>query len=246
MPHTIGVVSGKGGVGKTTTAVNLACCLNQFNEDIILVDANVRNPNVSIHLNLPNIPVALQHVLNEGVNILHTIQIHHTGIRVVPSSIAFSHETNMSGLREAIKDLTGTAIIDSPPGMGEETRSVINSSDKVLVVSTPDVSSLTDSVKTIRTAKKMGKDVMGIILNRVKNDSFELTQDEIEIMCEVPVIGRIPEDDEVRKSTFESLPVVIYNPYAKATIEFNYITSKITNRPYEKPDMLFLRRLLRF
>ena len=63
MKKLIVITSGKGGVGKTVTAINLAAAINYFGEDALVVDANLSTPNVGVHLNSPEVPINLNHVL---------------------------------------------------------------------------------------------------------------------------------------------------------------------------------------
>jgi len=57
--RVIGCISAKGGVGKTTSAINLAAALHVFGKDVILVDANLTTPNVGVYLGVPIAPVTL-------------------------------------------------------------------------------------------------------------------------------------------------------------------------------------------
>lgn len=63
MSKIIVITSGKGGVGKTTTAINLGAALNYFGEDVLIIDGNLSTPNIGIHLNSPEVPINLNHVL---------------------------------------------------------------------------------------------------------------------------------------------------------------------------------------
>ena len=59
MARIIVVTSGKGGVGKTTTTVNLAAAMSHFGEDVLVIDGNLSTPNVGLHLNSPEVPINL-------------------------------------------------------------------------------------------------------------------------------------------------------------------------------------------
>ena len=70
MAKIIVITSGKGGVGKTTTAINLGAAINYFGKDVSVIDCNLSTPNVGIHLGSPEVPVNLNHfLLNKGLGI---------------------------------------------------------------------------------------------------------------------------------------------------------------------------------
>ncbi|MAH03585.1 hypothetical protein CMI39_02245 [Candidatus Pacearchaeota archaeon] len=88
MKKLIVITSGKGGVGKTTSAVNLGAAVNHFGRDVLVVDGNLTTPNVGIHLGSPEVPVSLNHVLSEKADISEAIYEHESGIKILPSSLS--------------------------------------------------------------------------------------------------------------------------------------------------------------
>lgn len=88
MTKVITITSGKGGVGKTTTAINLAAALNSLGKDVILVDSNLTTPNVGIHLGAPIVPVTLNHVLLGKAKVGDAIYEHSSGTKILPSSLS--------------------------------------------------------------------------------------------------------------------------------------------------------------
>ena len=88
MAKAYAIISGKGGVGKTTSAVNLGTCLNHLGEDVIIVDANLTTPNVGIHLGAPIVPITLNHALNNQAKFEDAIYEHETGTKIMPASLS--------------------------------------------------------------------------------------------------------------------------------------------------------------
>jgi len=75
MAKIITITSAKGGVGKTTTSINLGAALNAFGHDVVIVDANLTTPNVGLHLGAPIVPISLNHVLNGKADIEDAIYL---------------------------------------------------------------------------------------------------------------------------------------------------------------------------
>src|SRR3990167_1644228 len=107
MTKVITITSGKGGVGKTTTAINLAAAINSFGKEVIVVDANLTTPNVGLHLGAPIVPVSLNHVLSGKADITDAIYEHESGTKIVPSSLSVKELRNLdhSKLKDVGKKL---------------------------------------------------------------------------------------------------------------------------------------------
>src|SRR3989344_4938157 len=125
MARFIVITSGKGGVGKTTTAVNLAVAMHDFDEDVALVDINLTTPNVGLHLGAPVVPITLNHVLSGKADLVDSIYEHSSGTKVIPSSLSIKElkKLNERDLLTTAKDLrkiSDIVILDSAAGLGEE------------------------------------------------------------------------------------------------------------------------------
>lgn len=243
MPNIISVVSGKGGVGKTTFSINLAAALHEFGGNNILIDADTSNPALVLLLHIAHIPLTLQDVLKGEARIEHAIRVHHSGLRVVPTSHSMENRLDLSKLGEALSNVSETVIVDSPPGINDDIRSILAASNRVIVVTNPEIPAVTAAVKTIKLAKELGKNNIGLVVNRMRDDSYELIRDEIEIMCETPILGIIPEDPAIRRASFETLPVIHHEPYSPAAIRFKHLAARLLGEEYMPPKFLGLRRI---
>ncbi len=246
MEKIIAVVSGKGGVGKTTLVSNLGLALAEFNKNAVVVDADLSTANLGLQLGFYQFPMGLQDALEGNINVSDAVYTHQSGLKVLPASISLSYlHKNPSPyrLKSLLSDLEGIVIIDSPPGLGKEVFLTLKAATDVLVVTNPEIPAVTDALKVIRVARELKKEPMGIILNRTK-DSYELRPHEIEAMCEAPVIGTIPEDKAVKRSLFEKMPVMTYKPYSPASVAIRKIAANIIGEDYKPPKLLKLRNLL--
>lgn len=231
------VASAKGGVGKTTTAINLGSALNSIGSDVVIIDGNLSTPNVSLYLGAPYVPVTLHEVLRGSKSIGDAVYSHEQGFKIVPGNIA---DNSMEGIdhgrmSEVVLGLTGSAdvvIIDSAAGLGREATEAVKAGDEVVVVTTPDIASVTNALKTIRLAKRLNKKVLGVVLTRVNEDNIELPKKDIELLLETPVIGVIPEDDTVRLAQKMKHPVTHTHPNAPSAVGYRKLASQLLGKKY--------------
>ncbi|MCK5452598.1 MAG: AAA family ATPase, partial [Candidatus Aenigmarchaeota archaeon] len=88
MTEIISVVSGKGGVGKTTLVSNLAVALTKLGGKVLVIDGNVSGANLGIHLGVPSVyPVSLNDVLHKDAFITQAIYRHASGFNIIPASL---------------------------------------------------------------------------------------------------------------------------------------------------------------
>src|SRR3989338_316410 len=137
MAKLITITSGKGGVGKTTTAINLAAALNSFGKEVIVLDANLTTPNIGLHLGAPIVPISLNHVLLGKAKISDALYEHESGMKIIPSSLSVRElrRLNHGKLKEVGKRLRKMAdyiIYDSAAGLGEEALAAMESSDELI------------------------------------------------------------------------------------------------------------------
>jgi len=236
MGKVIVITSGKGGVGKTTTAINLAAALNALDEDVLIVDANLTTPNVGLHLGAPIVPVSLNHILNGKAEIEDAIYKHESGTKVIPSSLSIKESSKINGKKLAnftkkLKKYSGFIILDSSAGLGEEALKAIEAAEELIIVTNPELPAVTDALKTIKTAEKLGKDVKGVIVNRVKKEKGEMKLSAIEDMLELPILGIVPEDKHIKRSlALRDAAFHIY-PKAKVSKAYRKIAAKIAGKP---------------
>jgi len=217
----IGVVSGKGGVGKSTIAVNLATLFTASEVDNLLIDGDTSNPSVGLHLGIWQHSYGLQDVLAGKITPEEAIVLHPaTGIRVIPSSLRYVKEINMKHLRRVVGEIKTYKFItiDSPPGLSDDVENIMQSCNELVVVTTPDVPSVTSATKIISLAEEFRVPVAGLVVNRILNKRYELHMNEIESMCNTRIIGKIPEDVRVPESIAVKVPVALYAPKSAASV----------------------------
>ncbi|MBN2094428.1 MAG: P-loop NTPase [Candidatus Aenigmarchaeota archaeon] len=241
----LAIVSGKGGVGKTTLALNLGYLLhNKFNRDTTIVDCNLTTPHLTINLGSYSGPVTLNHVLRGQAKLGEAIVEHPVGIKLVPASLDLKEldGVDISALERVLKSYESNLILDSAPGLGREGVASIAASDEILFLTQPYTSAVVDIFRTRKVAEVLNKKVLGVVVNSRRGMRHELTNNEIEKICEVPVVGEIPFDIEIEKSQASKLPLALYNPAARANHAFYEVSSNIAGYPIQPPKT-FLERL---
>jgi septum site-determining protein MinD len=239
MGRIIVISSGKGGVGKTTTAINLGASLNKLGKEVVIVDANLNTPNIGLQLGAPIVPVTLNHVLKGRAEISEAIYEHSSGTKIIPSSLSIKELTkfNTKKLPEIAKILKKDydfVIFDSAAGFGEEVIAVIEASDEIIIVTNPEMPAVTDALKAVKVARSMGKNVNGVIVTRYKNARYEMPLSSIKSMLETQIIGIIPEDKAVKESLNLRDAVVHTHPRSKVSKKYNEIALKILGPEAEK------------
>ena len=234
MARIIVINSGKGGVDKTTTAINLGAALNMLDKEVVIVDANLNTPNVGLQLGAPIVPVTLNHVLKGKATIEEAIYEHSSGTKIIPSSLSVKELTkfNTKKIPEIVKQLREVCdfvIFDSAAGFGEEVMAVLGVADEIIIVTNPEMPAVTDALKAVKVAKGMGKDVKGIIVTRHNNAKYEMPLSSIKSMLETPIIGVIPEDKAVKEALNQRDAVIHTHPRSKVSKKYKEIAEKVLN-----------------
>jgi len=235
----IAVGSGKGGVGKTTLAVNLAVALAKMGHQVGLLDADVYGPNVPLMLGVNQQP----RMASE--NKIEPLQAF--GLKVI--SVGFLNPGDKPiiwrgpMLHQIMKQFLGQVewghldymIIDLPPGTGDIALSLVQSVPLTgaVVVSTPSDVSLQDARKAIEMFRQMKVDLVGVVENmsfftcpHCNHEIDIFSRGGAETMSKhfgVPFLGSIELDPEVRKSGDGGKPIVLEgenSPHAKSIYQF--------------------------
>lgn len=248
MAKIIVITSGKGGVGKTTTAINLAAALNSLNEDVVVVDTNLTTPDLGIYLGAPIVPVSLTHVLLGKATVDEAIYEHESGTKIIPCSLSIKEmeKVKPEKIRDIVKGLRKISdyiIFDSAAGLGEDMQTVMEAADEVIIIANPELPSVTDALKTAKIAEKLGKVVRGVIITRVKKDGLDMPYANVKDMLEIPILGIVPEDKCVRHSHIMKNAVVHTHPKSKAAKAYREIAKKLTGKEYPKEKVSLWSRI---
>ena len=238
MTRFIACVSAKGGVGKTTTAINLGIALHNFKQSVIVVDANTTTPGVGIALGAPTVDIGLNDIVKKG-SIEDAVHYHDSGLKVIPSRLDLKErsaktKTQLGSVINKLGGMADIALFDSSAGVTEEARVLMESVDELLVITTPDPLSVIASLKTVKIAEEMGKDITGIVVTRRKSSTAMSTK-SIENTMGYPVIGEIPEDGSVLGASLRQNAVSTLFPNAPASVAYRNLAAFMIDEPYYEP-----------
>ncbi len=237
MTKFIAVVSGKGGVGKTTATLNIGHALTMLGHKTTVVDANLVTPNIAIKLGFMNPENTINQFLRKEKNIREITYLHESGLSIIPASPSYKEyqKTNiqhLSKLFDSLEDTNEFVLIDSPSGLGYDVSQVLKHSDEVLVVANPTLSSMIDALKTIELAKGHDNLIAGIVLNMSHNGRHELKQDEVESILGYPILANIRHGRKVRKALHRQSPVTHLYPRSRTAKEFRKVAEHLAH--YQK------------
>ncbi len=235
------IASGKGGVGKTVIAANLALALGETGYETIVLDADLDMANLEMVLGMEGRPITLQDVIQGDADIEDTVYNIKGSkkAKLVPAGISPSQFRRMDPdkLERAVNRLSEQCdilLVDAPAGIGKDTISCFSSCDEVILIVTPESTSAADALKTRNVAEKMGCEVKGAAVNRLSEKNYGMSDKEIRAFLKAPVLAQFKETDTVKKSISESKPMVTNYPENEFTTEVYNLAEAITGKTYIK------------
>jgi len=244
MSRIIGVISGKGGVGKTTITANLSSALSlKFAKKVTAVDCNLTTSHLGMHFGIFFYPKTFNDFLRGTASINDVIFPHGSGVNILPASLNLSDLVgiDMLEIREKLRDSlreSDFVFLDAAPGFGKEALSAIRACQEALLVTTPDLPSVTDILKAKTILDQMNVQIIGIVVNKVTGKKFELSKKEIEETVGLPVISMIPFSFDFSESLSNKTPLVAYKQNSKASIEIIKLAAFIAGESYKEPSMI--------
>lgn len=249
MTRVIVVASGKGGVGKTTLTGNIGVGLATFGKKVAVLDADVVMANLEIMMGLRNPPVSLIDVLSGRLEIEDVIYDGPGGVKIIPAGITLDgfNEENMEMLKAAIKEIPKDieiVVIDAPAG--RDAAMVMDEGQEILIITTPDVSSVSDALKMKILAERMGAKTIGAILNMVEGSEHELGTTEIENALDTSIICKVPYDVKVKDALASETPFIIKYPRTDAAQQVLRLVAGLIGRKYTPRSPSVLSKISTF
>jgi flagellar biosynthesis protein FlhG len=259
----IAVSSGKGGVGKTNIAINLALSYAQMGKRVVVMDADLGLANVNVVLGI--IPkYNLYHLIRKQKKMREIIQDTSYGIQIVAGASGFSKIANLteeerSNFISELSDLSTAdiLIIDTGAGVSNNVLSFIAAADDVLIITTPEPTAITDAygiIKIIATEIENVNLGLKLVVNRVKSvtEAKKVAERVINIAGQflnlrVDYLGFVYDDEVVHSSVIKQRPFLVMDANGKASMCIRHIMGRLENIEYKEGSGIarFLKRLFR-
>jgi len=244
--HQILVLSGKGGVGKSTVAVNLAVSLALSGKSVGLLDIDIHGPSIPKILNLEGKTVQAAGDAILPIEMLENLKVMSIGflLRDSDDAVIWRGPMKYQMIKQFLKDVQwgelDFLIVDSPPGTGDEPLSVVQlleNADGAIIVTTPQEVALSDVRKGITFCRNLNLPVIGVLENMSgfvcpkcgeRTDIFKSGGGEqMATEMNVPFLGRIPIDSQIVRACDSGRPFVYHYNQTQTAKAFEKVLNPI-------------------
>ncbi|MEE2886483.1 MAG: Mrp/NBP35 family ATP-binding protein [Planctomycetota bacterium] len=243
--NVLAVSSGKGGVGKSTVAVNLACALQTTGARVGILDADVYGPNVPLMLGLTDRPKTTEQKIHPLV--LDGLQVMSIALLIAEDQpVIWRGPMLHSAIKQFLFDVTWDdldyLVVDLPPGTGDAQLSLSQQAHIMgsIIVTTPQAVSVLDVKKAIRMFQTVKVPILGVVENMSyfsppgSDERYEIFGKggaaEIEREFDIPVLQELPIDPSVRAGGDDGKPVVWSHPDSPIAESFRNLAGRIAAR----------------
>jgi flagellar biosynthesis protein FlhG len=247
----LAITSGKGGVGKTNIASNLAICLAANNKKVVLFDADLGLGNVDVVINADS-NYNLTHVLSGYKTLEEVITIAPGGVETICGGSGVEELANISPFQlqrllddfEVLQNNSDMIIIDTGAGIHNSTISFCQAADHVLVVTTPEPASMTDAYAMIKVLASRGyPGQISLVVNMVssvaegKRIYRQISQVAMRFLSiQIFEAGIICKTEKLVASVRKRHPVVLNYPKSRITADFVSMAARLTKAPIKRNE----------
>ena len=238
--RTITVTSGKGGVGKTSMVANLAICLAQAGQKVIILDADLGQANIDVVFGIRP-KHNLMDVINGKMNLDEVMVQGPNDIQIIAGGSGISElaqlESDKAGkLFDQLKfleDKTDYLLIDTGAGISKSVISFCQAADQIIVITTTEPTALADAYGIIKILSSERPDShVSLLVNRVDNEDEGLevhkrlsrVADEF-LEFKIHHLGNVPQDKQMHLAVRQQSPLMLFSPMSPAANGIRKIVS---------------------
>ncbi len=248
MKYKIIVLSGKGGVGKSTTAANLATSLALAGRKVGLLDIDFHGPSIPKLMGLGNRKVDVKNGLLAPIGYGENLKVMSLGflLQSADDAVIWRGPMKMGAIKQLLKDVNwgrlDYLIVDCPPGTGDEPLSIVQllkNPTGAVVVTQPQDLSVADVQRSISFCEKLSLPVLGVIENMsgfvcphcgATVDIFKSGGGErLAKTMKVPFLGKIPIDPDIVQDGDDGKPFAYFHNKSETAIQFEEIVHQLIN-----------------
>ncbi len=224
--------SGKGGVGRSTITANLGVFLAEMGESTLIIDGSITSPSQSLFFNLEKVSQTLNDALAGNISYEEAVYEGPKGVKVLPAAVQLDkiRKAKISRFASLVSDHVegyDFVLIDASNGLRKETIASLKAGEELLVVTIPEMTAVSDSMKTKVASEFLGLDPIGVVLNQIKGEKHELPEDEIERIMSLSIMTKIPYDKEVRRSINQGKLLLEWKPDSPAAEKIKELGEKL-------------------
>lgn len=240
--RVITVTSGKGGVGKTNFSINMAILLSEFGLRVVIIDADFGLANIDVILGvMPEFTLLdvikdnkeIAEILTQGPNNVKFIS-GGSGVEELIKLEKWQLDKFMEKMTQ-LDELADIIIVDTGAGLSENVLSFVVAADEVILITTPEPTSITDAYALIKMVSRMDKNkVLKVVINRAEdNDEAQQILKKLIFAAEkflsykIEPLGFILNDDNVSKAVKQQQPFILGYPKSTASRYMREITNKL-------------------
>lgn len=257
--RVITVTSGKGGVGKSSVALNVAIALSRKGQRVLIIDSDFGFSNIDVMLGVSTKHDLLD-VIKSGMDIRDIIEQGLEGVQFISGGSGVYEMTQLNADQlmrivnnlKNLEDVADTIIFDTSAGVSENMLRLIYASHETLLVTTPEPTAVVDAYALIKIISEQGKSAgVSLIINKVSSPAEAASVmdclvriSEKNVDMRIDRLGSIVRDTCMSKAIRMQVPMLVSFPNCAASANIDDIAARLIHAPEKQPEKHGFRNFL--